>query len=94
MQILVINSGSSSIKFQVFEMPSEQVICSGIVERIGLEDAIITYKVNGEKHKKVTDIPNHKVGLKLVSEYLMDDKIGVIQQNNFFFQKMFAINKG
>ena len=53
MQILVINSGSSSIKFQVFEMPSEQVICSGIVERIGLEDAIITYKVNGEKHKNV-----------------------------------------
>ena len=82
MQILVINSGSSSIKFQVFEMPSEQVICSGIVERIGLEDAIITYKVNGEKHKKVTDIPNHKVGLKLVSEYLMDDKIGVIQSTN------------
>ena len=63
-------------------MPSEQVICSGIVERIGLEDAIITYKVNGEKHKNVTNIPNHKVGLKLVSEYLMDDKIGVIQSTN------------
>jgi len=79
MQILVINSGSSSIKFQVFSMPSAEVKCSGLVERIGLDNAVITYKVNGEKHEKTTDIPNHKVGLELVAQYLMDDKVGVIQ---------------
>jgi len=82
MQILVINSGSSSIKFQVFNMPSEEVKCSGLVERIGLDEAVITYKVNGEKHEKTTDIPNHKVGLELVAQYLMDDKIGVIQSKD------------
>ncbi len=82
MQILVINSGSSSIKFQVFSMPSEEVKCSGLVERIGLENAVITYKVNGEKHEKTTNIPNHKMGLELVAQYLMDAKVGVIKSKN------------
>lgn len=82
MQILVINSGSSSIKFQVFEMPSAAVKCSGLVERIGLENAVITYKVNGKKHEKTTDIPNHKVGLELVAEYLMDAEVGVIKSKD------------
>ena len=82
MQILVINSGSSSIKFQVFSMPSAAVKCSGLVERIGLDNAVITYKVNGEKHEKTTDIPNHKAGLELVAQYLMDAEIGVIQSKD------------
>lgn len=78
MQVLVINSGSSSIKFQVFNMPSAEVKCAGLVERIGLEKAVITYKVNGTKHEKTTEIPNHKAGLELVAGYLLDPKIGVI----------------
>jgi len=82
MQILVINSGSSSIKFQVIEMPSTAVKCSGLVERIGLDNAVITYKVNGEKHQKTTDIPNHKVGLELVAGYLMDAEVGVIESKD------------
>ena len=82
MQVLVINSGSSSIKFQVFTMPSADVKCSGLVERIGLENAVITYKVNGEKHKKTTNISNHKVGLELVAQYLLDDEIGVIKSKD------------
>ena len=82
MQILVINSGSSSIKFQVIEMPSTEVKCSGLVERIGLENAVITYKVNGEKHQKTTDIPNHKVGLELVAGYLLDSEVGVIESKD------------
>ena len=82
MQILVINSGSSSIKFQVFKMPSQEVKCSGLVERIGLDNAVITYKVNGDKHEKTTDIPNHKAGLELVAQYLMDPKVGVIQSKD------------
>ncbi|MCD6598863.1 MAG: hypothetical protein J7L04_14320 [Bacteroidales bacterium] len=44
MKILIINSGSSSIKFQLIEMPQEQVICSGMVERIGLDNTKIHYK--------------------------------------------------
>jgi len=82
MQVLVINSGSSSIKFQVFTMPSAEVKCSGLFERIGLENAVITYKVNGEKHKKTTDIPDHKVGLELVAGYLLDSEIGVIESKD------------
>ena len=82
MQILVINSGSSSIKFQVIEMPSTEVKCSGLVERIGLENAVITYKVNGEKHQKTMDIPNHKVGLELVAGYLLDSEVGVIESKD------------
>ncbi len=79
MQILVINSGSSSIKFQLFEMPSKKVLCSGLVERIGQEEAQITYKKAGEKYSKTTNIPDHKIGLELVvSEYLLNSEIGVI----------------
>ena len=82
MQVLVINSGSSSIKFQVFKMPMATVKCSGLVERIGLENSVITYKVNGEKHQKNTEILNHKKGLELVTDYLLDDKIGVLKSKD------------
>ena len=63
-------------------MPSEAVKCSGLVERIGLDDAVITYKVNGEKHQKTTEIPNHKTGLELVAQYLMDEEVGVIKSKD------------
>jgi acetate kinase len=51
MNIFVINSGSSSIKYQLFKMPQENPVCSGLVERIGLQDAVITHKtfINGEE---------------------------------------------
>jgi len=78
MQILVINSGSSSIKFQLIEMPKSEALCSGLVERIGLENAKIKYQVGGNTHEKTADIPNHKVGLELVASYLLDKEIGVI----------------
>lgn len=48
-KIMAVNAGSSSLKFQLLEMPSELVICSGIVERIGLEEGIFTIKHNGQK---------------------------------------------
>ncbi len=82
MQILVINSGSSSIKFQLFNMPSQEVLCSGLVERIGLEEAQITYKKADEKYSKTTSIPSHKEGLELVANYLLDAEIGVIRSKN------------
>lgn len=50
--ILAINAGSSSLKFQLIEMPEEKLITKGLVERIGLKDSIFTIEVNGEKSKK------------------------------------------
>ena len=79
MQILVLNSGSSSIKFQLFKMPEATVICSGLVERIGLENAKISYSADGDKIEKIATISNHKEGLQLIAGYLMDDKVGVIR---------------
>jgi acetate kinase len=74
MNIFVINSGSSSIKYQFIEMPSEKVVCSGIVERIGKEDARIIYKT-GEKGteqvtSKVTKVADHAEGLRKVVSLL------------------------
>jgi len=82
MKILVINSGSSSIKYQLFNMPQEEVICSGLVERIGLEDAEIHYKSNDNKIDEVVKIPTHKVGLEKVVSLLLDEKVGVINSTS------------
>jgi acetate kinase len=82
MKILVINSGSSSIKYQLINMPQEEVICSGLVERIGLNNAEIHYKSLEKSINKVEDIPNHEVGLKKVVQFLLDDKIGVIKSTD------------
>ncbi|MGZ3764657.1 MAG: acetate/propionate family kinase [Mucilaginibacter sp.] len=82
MNIFVINSGSSSIKYQLFKMPSTSPVCSGLVDRIGLEDSTITHKtyINGEEViiKLALDIPDHEAGLKKVNSLLTDSEIGVI----------------
>ncbi len=81
MNILVINAGSSSIKYQLIDMDNEQPLSSGIVERIGLTDGIITHKTfvgETKKTKEVFDIPNHTVGLERVAELLIDKDLGVI----------------
>ncbi|MDY8135354.1 acetate kinase [Aquimarina sp. 2201CG5-10] len=82
MQILVLNSGSSSIKFQLFKMPEAKVICSGLVERIGLENPKISYKTEVNEIEKTEIIPDHKKGLELIAMYLMDDEIGVLQSSS------------
>ncbi len=74
-KILSINAGSSSLKFTLFEMPQEEMIASGIVERIGLEEGIFTIKFNGEKKIVNQPIPDHKVAAKLVLDGLVDNKI-------------------
>lgn len=76
-KIIAINAGSSSLKFQLFEMPSEEVITKGLIERIGLDDAIFSISVNDEKIKEVTDIPNHDVAVKLLLGKLTE--LGIIQ---------------
>lgn len=65
-KVLAVNTGSSSLKFQLFEMPQEEVLASGIVERIGLEMGSFSIKVNGEKHSSEQPVPNHAVGVELV----------------------------
>ena len=78
MKILVLNAGSSSLKYQLIEMPAKTVKCVGIVERIGMNDAIFTHQKGDEKHSETLPILNHEIGLKKISETLMDTKIGVI----------------
>ena len=58
-KIIAVNAGSSSLKFQLFEMPEEKVLTSGVAERIGLEEGIFTIKVNGEKFTTNLPIKDH-----------------------------------
>lgn len=78
MNILVINSGSSSIKYQLFQMPEKKVICKGMVERIGIENGKIIYKTEDHSHEEICHIPDHKVGLNKIAALLMDKNVGVI----------------
>jgi len=82
MNILVVNAGSSSIKYQLIDMATEEPLSSGLVERIGLDEGILTHKtfLNGEEKKtrEVFPIPDHTVGLRRVAELLVDKKWGVI----------------
>lgn len=60
MKILSVNAGSSSLKFQLYEMPEEKVLISGLMERIGIGNSFYTIKVNGEKIKKEVELNNHE----------------------------------
>ncbi len=79
MKILVINAGSSSLKFQLFDMENEKVIAKGNCEKIGLEGSFVGYKTTGEKKEKVIKIPDHKVAVKAVFDILTDKEEGVIK---------------
>lgn len=80
MKILVINCGSSSLKYQLFDMTDESVLAKGLVERIGIEGARIKHTRTGmDPVIKNTDIPNHKVAFKVVEEALLDEKHGVLK---------------
>lgn len=78
MKILVLNSGSSSIKYQLFNMDNESVLAKGIVERIGIEDSFLEHEVNDEEIVIKEDIPNHSKGISLVIDALLDDNHGVL----------------
>jgi|SRR6056297_1047723 len=79
MKVLVLNSGSSSIKFQLFNMEEEKVLAKGLVERIGIDDSGIEYEnYNGQEVEKAIDIKNHKEGIEHVVEMLLDSEIGVL----------------
>ena len=78
MNILVLNAGSSSLKYQVIKMPEQTVKCVGLVERIGMEDAIFSHEKNDKKYTETLPILNHKIGLQKIAKTLLDKKIGVI----------------
>lgn len=77
-KVLVINCGSSSLKYEVYNMPSRVSLGKGLVERIGSDMGCITQKKNGNKLTKNTPIPDHKAAMKLVMEALTDEKEGLV----------------
>ena len=80
MKVLVLNCGSSSIKYKLYDMSNESVLAQGGVERIGIDGAFIKVKLNnGEKKKIMADLPTHKEGVALVFKVLLDPEIGAIK---------------
>ncbi|MCA1741094.1 MAG: acetate kinase [Bacteroidales bacterium] len=81
MTILVLNCGSSSIKYQLFNMSNNaEVLAKGLIERIGLTDGILTHKPTGkDNYKIVLDIPDHTIGINMVMEALVHPVYGVIK---------------
>ncbi|MBE0676694.1 MAG: acetate kinase [Bacteroidales bacterium] len=84
MVVLVLNCGSSSIKYKVFKMNHQaEVVATGLIERIGLNDGILTHKPAGkDKYQVIVDIPDHTIGINLVVSALLDHKHGVIRDIN------------
>ena len=74
MKFLCVNAGSSSLKFQLFEMPEEKVIISGYIEKIGLEDSFWTTKVNGEKIKGAKYLKDHNDAVEVLINELLEHK--------------------
>lgn len=75
MKILSVNAGSSSLKFQLYEMPEEKVLISGLMERIGIGNSFYTIKVNGEKIKKEVELNNHEQAFKALVKELEDNNV-------------------
>ncbi len=79
MKILVINCGSSSLKYQLFDMSNEHVLAKGLVERIGLPGSVLTHRPGADKHVIETEIPNHEKAISLVLDALVHPDHGVIK---------------
>ena len=79
MKILVLNCGSSSLKYQLFNMDDESVMAKGLVEKIGLGNSELTHQPQGKDKVKIeADIPNHGVAIEMVTAVLLDKEHGVI----------------
>ena len=75
MKILSVNAGSSSLKFQLYEMPEETVLISGLMERIGIGNSFYTIKVNGEKIKKEVELENHAQAFEALVNELKENNV-------------------
>jgi len=83
MNILVLNCGSSSLKYQLINMTDESILAKGIVERIGIEGSILTHKPTGKaKYEVEQTMPDHNVAVKLVLDALVDSDHGVLKNVN------------
>ena len=71
-KVIAVNAGSSSLKFKLFQMPEEKVLTDGVVERIAMDDAIFSIRVNGEKIKKVLPIKDHQQAVDMLLQALVD----------------------
>ena len=79
MKVLVLNSGSSSLKYQVIDMKTEETLAKGYFERIGQSNSFLTHKVNGEKHKFEHFAKDHEQAIKFVLSRIMHKQYGVMQ---------------
>ena len=85
MKILVVNCGSSSLKYQLINMDNDEVLASGKCDRIGvkgMEMPFVEYKRNGKKHVKELELPNHTVAFEVVLAFLTDAEIGAIKDTS------------
>lgn len=83
MKILVLNCGSSSIKYKLYDMADESVLAQGGAERIGLDEAFVKVTMkDGSKEKLMHDMPSHKEGVKFVLDLLVDPKYGCLKNLN------------
>ena len=97
MNVLVINCGSSSIKYQFIDSDTEKVLAKGLCDRIGIDGSQITYQPgDGDKEVTVTPMPDHTVAVQLVIDKLTNDKTGVINfgYDNADFTAKYVFNMG
>ena len=79
MKVFVVNCGSSSIKYQLFSMAEETVLAKGVVERVGTAEAELKHKAGQNAIRYNIDAPNHKAGIKVILETLVDPRVGVLE---------------
>ena len=79
MKVLVVNCGSSSLKYQLIDMDNEKLLAKGNFERIGEKQSFVTHKVNGEKYRIETPVMNHEEAMPIVLEQLVHKDYGVIK---------------
>jgi len=82
MKVLVLNCGSSSIKFQLMDMSNSEVLLKGIVEKIGLESSFLKLECNGNKQKLDMDVPEHTKGIEKILDILVSKEHGVIKSHD------------
>jgi acetate kinase len=82
MKILVINCGSSSLKYEIYQMPAQESLGKGLIERIGLENGRIYQEFNGSIYEKSLDIPNHRVAFNEMMKALLDKDLGILKNTH------------
>lgn len=82
MKVLVINCGSSSIKFRLYDMPAKLILAQGVVDRVGQQDATLIYKHNGQTHQQTQHVADHEAGMALILSALTQAPTGVINDIN------------